>query len=189
MKCQQSGEDLEHEHLQAFGPTLGPVYTALHNEVTWLHAKWLEYRKLYAQSDKRIDLLNATAPFFFQVVHDVLWEDVLLHIARLTDPPEQGRHKNLTLCRLPEAVPDERLAEELRDLVRVAKEQTQFARKHRDKRLAHSDLSLAIGVKAAQLPDASRQDVEEALDCFRKILNRLRASYMDGGGEMAYQYF
>ena len=43
------------------GATLGPLYHALNKEVTWLHAKWLEYRKLYAESEERVDLLNGTA--------------------------------------------------------------------------------------------------------------------------------
>lgn len=183
----QSEQEVEQEHLQAFGPTVGPLYHALHNEVTWLHAKWLEYRKLYAQSEKRIDLLNETAAFFFRVVQDVLWEDVLLHIARLTDPRKQGPFENLTLCRLPEAVPDQCLAKELRELVKNALDRSQFARQWRNKRLAHSDLSLAIDAKAAPLPGVSRQHVENALSCFRRILNRLQVSYLDG--EVAYQHF
>ena len=180
-----SKEEVEQEHLQAFGPTLGPLYHALHNEMTWLHAKWLEYRKLYAKSEKRSDLLNGTAAFFFRVVHDVLWEDVLLHIARLTDPPKQGKFENLTLLRLPEAVPDQRLSDELRNLVKNALDRSQFARQWRDKHLAHSDLSLAINVKAAPLPRVSREHVEKALSCFRRILNRLHDSYLDG--QVAYE--
>ncbi len=183
----QSEEEVEQEHLQAFGPKLGPLYHALHNEVTWLHAKWLEYRKLYAHSQERIDLLNGTAAFFFRVVQDVLWEDVLLHIARLTDPPKQGQFENLTLRRLPEAVPDQCLADELRNLVDDALDRSQFARQRRNKHLAHRDLSLAIDGKATPLPGVSRQQVEEALSCFRSILNRLHVSYLDE--EVAYEYF
>jgi len=183
----KSEEEIQQEHLHAFGPTLGPLYHALHNEVTWLHAKWLEYRKLYAQSEERIDLLNGTAAFFFRLVQDVLWEDVLLHIARLTDPPKQRHFENLTLRRLPEAVPDQCLADELRSLVDDALERSQFARQWRNKRLAHSDLSLAVDVKAAPLPGVSRRHVEEALSCFRRILNRLHVSYLDG--KVAYEHF
>ena len=155
--------------------------------MTWLHAKWLEYRKLYAQSEERIDLLNGTAAFFFRVVQDVLWEDVLLHIARLTDLPDQGRFKNLTLRRLPEAVPDQHLANELSNLVENANVKSQFARDWRNKRIAHSDLSLAIDVKATPLPGVSRQHIEDALNCFRRILNRLYSSYLNA--EVAYEHF
>jgi hypothetical protein len=76
MADHQSAVDVERQHLEAFGPEAGPLYHGLHNEVVWLHAKWLEYRKLFAKSDKRIELLNDTAGFFFKVVQDTLWENV-----------------------------------------------------------------------------------------------------------------
>lgn len=183
----RSAEEIGQEQLQVLGSTLGPLYHALYKDVVWLHAKWLEYRKLYARSQKRIELLNDTAGFFFRVVQDALWENVLLHIARLTDPPGQGKYTNLTLLRLPEAVPDQCLADELRHLVENALCRSQFARQLRNKRLAHHDLSLAIDVKAEPLPGVSRQVVEEALDSFRRILNRLHVSYL--GGEVGFEHF
>ena len=85
---------------------MGPLYHALESELTWFHAKWLEYRKLYAHSEKRIDFLNESAAFFFRIVQDTLLENILLHITRLTDPPRQGPFENLTLLQLPAAVND-----------------------------------------------------------------------------------
>src|ERR1700687_5020356 len=178
MSHHQSAEGVEQDHLQAFGPTLVPLYHELYNKETWLHAKWLEYRKLYAKSEKRIELLNDTAAFFFRVVQDVLWENVLLHIARLTDPPIQGRFRNLTLLCLPDAVADQALADELRNLVTIGLEQCQFAREGGEKRLAHNDLSLANDAKATPLPDVSRQHVESALANFRQIMNRLSRAFL-----------
>lgn len=187
MSRRQSGEEIEQEHLQTLGPTLGPLYHALDNEVIWLHAKWLEYRKLYAESQERVDLLNETAGFFFQLIKDVLWKDILLHIARLTDRPEIGKSENLTLRRLPDVVPDQCLADELQKLVDDALARSQFARKWRNKRIAHKDLSLAIDDKASPLPGVSRAHIEQALASFRRILNRLHASYL--GGAVAYERF
>ena len=183
----RSAEEVEQRHLQALGPTLGPLYYGLHNEVTWLHAKWLEYRKLYGKSEKRIELLNETAAFFFRVVQDALWENVLLHIARLTDPPIQGKFKNLTLLCLPDAVADQALADDLRDLVGASLNQSQFAREWRNKRLAHNDLALAVDAKATPLPGVSRQNVEEALASFRQIMNRLYGAFFQS--EVAFDHF
>lgn len=187
MNRYKSADDIKREHLQGFGPTLGPLYHALYNEVTWLHAKWLEYRKLYGKSEKRIDLLNETAAFFFRVIQDVLWDDILLHIARLTDPPTQGKYENLTLLRLPDAVEDGALATEFRGLVKTGLDRSQFARKWRDKHLAHIDLSHAIDVKATTLPGVSRQDVEDVLASFRQIMNRFHSIYLQG--EVVFDHF
>ena len=40
MSSKKSTEDVEREHLEAFGEPLGAVYHALSNEVVWLHLKW-----------------------------------------------------------------------------------------------------------------------------------------------------
>ena len=181
-----SAEETETQHLEAFGPTLGPLYHALDNELIWLHAKWLEYRKLYADSEKRVDFLNETAAHFFGVVQDVLWRDVLLHITRLTDPPGQGHFENLTLLRLPETVADTKLARELRSLIEDALAKSEFARQWRNRHLAHQDLSLALDRNAKPLPAASRQNVEEALANLRSVMNRLRASYLTE--DVAYEH-
>ena len=187
MDSNKSSDEVEQEYIQAMGSSLGSLYNALHKEVVWLHAKWLEYRKLYAESKERINLLNDTAAFFFHIVQDVLWEDVLLHIARLTDSPKQGKFENLTLRRLPDKVPDEVLANELDSLVKNALKEAQFARKWRDKRLAHIDLSHAIDVKATTLPGVSRQHIEDVLAKFREIMNCLHCSYLNS--EVKYELF
>jgi hypothetical protein len=183
----QSAEEVEQEHLRAFGPTLGRLYHELYNEVTWVHAKWLQYRELYAKSEKRIELLNQTAALFFRIVQDALWENVLLHIARLTDPPVQGEFKNLTLQCLPDAVGDQVLAGDLRNLVEAGLNRSQFAREWRNKRLAHNDLSLAVDAKAARLPGVSRQNVEDALASFRQIMNRMYGAFFQS--EVAFEHF
>ena len=180
-----SAEEIRQEHLQAFGPNLGPVYNALHNDVAWLHQKWLEYRKLYAESRERIDLLNGAACEFFGILQFVLWRDVLLHIARLTDPPKTGSFENLTLRRLPTEVEDEGLAGEISSLVGDALARSEFARKLRNKIFAHTDFIQAI--EAEPLRVGSRDDVEQALRCIRAVLNRLHVSYM--GGEVRFDRF
>src|SRR3989304_10132230 len=97
-------DDVRKEHLASMGPRLGPVCNELLNEVAWLHAKWHEYKELYGEKPTRVELLNRAAGFFFRIVQDTLWEDTLLHVARLTDPPGSGRRQNLTVFRLPSPV-------------------------------------------------------------------------------------
>jgi hypothetical protein len=66
-----TAEEVEKHHLSVLGPTAGPVYHALHNDVIWLHAKWLQFRQLYGTSSERLDILNQATGFFFRVVEDV----------------------------------------------------------------------------------------------------------------------
>ena len=182
-----TSQEVNKAYLSAFGPELGPLYYALENEVVWLHAKWLEYRKLFAKSQKRIDLLNEASGFFFRVVQDVLWDDVLLHIARLTDPAKQGRFENLTVARLDLAFQNSSVGSELSKVVEVVKERAQFAREWRNRRIAHRDLSLALDLKARPLPGASRQHVEDVLASIREAMNLLRRHFLDS--DMGFEHF
>src|SRR5437867_12009636 len=113
MSESKTAEQVRDERLQVLGRIVGPLYHALYGEVTWLHAKWKQYRILFAESPERIELLNGVAGFFFRVIQDVLWDDVLLHIVRLTDPPRSVGKDNLTLFRLAESVQERALVLEV----------------------------------------------------------------------------
>jgi len=177
-----TSEETERTHLAAFGPSLGPLYHALYSEVIWLHVKWQQYRRLYAKSKNRIALLNKTAGFFFGMVEDALWNDVLLHITRMTDT----RKGTLTLDRLPKAIKDTKLATKVRKLVHVARARSEFAREWRNRHIAHRNLELALHAKVQPLPDASRQDVEQALASIREVLNLLHRERV--GDDVAFEH-
>lgn len=172
-------ESVRQAHLDALGEDLGPVYHALYNEVVWLHAKWLEYRKLFGQAPERVELLNRSAPFFFHVAQDVFWNDALMHVARLTDPASQGDHENLSLLQLPALIDDEPLAARVSELVSSAVLRADFARTYRNKRLAHSDLGHALNEGASPLSGGSRRDIEEVLSAFTDVLNVIYREFFD----------
>ena len=172
-------DDVRKEHLASMGPRLGPVYNALWNEVAWLHAKWHEYKQLYGEKPARLELLNRSAGLFFRIVQDTLWEDTLLYLARLTDPPRSAGRQNLTLCQLPSLVDDAGLRAQLEPLLTEARSRTQFARDWRNRHIAHRDLGRALGEGANPLADASRNHVDEALRAVAAVLNCVNTSYLN----------
>lgn len=182
-----SADELLEESVRDMGPELGAVYHALWNEVAWVHAKWKQYRQLYAVSPERIDLLNQAASLFFGLVQDALLEDVVLHLARLTDSPRSVGKRNLTVRALPELILQEPLAAEIGGLVDSAVSACVSLRAWRNKHLAHRDLSLAIASSTEPLPGISRENLEEALASVRAVLNRLASHYWRR--EVAYQKF
>jgi hypothetical protein len=183
----KSGEELLEQSIRDMGPELGPLYHALRNEVTWVHAKWKQYRQLYAVSPERIDLLNQAAGHFFGVIQDSLLEDVVLHLARLTDSPQSRGKSNLTLRALPELIIEEPLASDIKTLVSAALAACGFVQAWRNRRLAHRDLTLALASSTDPLPGISRSDVEAALASTGAVLNRLAGHYWDT--EVAYHHF
>jgi hypothetical protein len=181
----RSAEEVEADRLAVLGPDLGPLFHALDNEVSWLHAKWKEFRELYASSPT-VDLLNQTAAFFFRVVQDTLWHDALLQVARLTDPPVTAGKSNLTLRRLPPALPAGSLQGEVEALVSKTLSEAAFARDWRNRRLAHSDLGLALG-GAQPLAEASRQHMETVLSSMRNVMNAVNQHHWNS--TTAYEHF
>jgi len=80
-------EAIKADNINSMGKDLGELYTAIWNEVVWLHMKWGECVELYGTRKSRIELLNKTASRFFRILQDIFLEDIILHISRLTDNP------------------------------------------------------------------------------------------------------
>ena len=160
------------------GDEIGSVYSALWQEVAWLHKKWAEYVALFGTNPTRIALLNRAAPSFFRTVQDSLWENVLLHLARITDSPKSAGRSNLSIKRLASAVSGSPIDTKMLALEAVALDATKFARDWRNRKLAHSDLDLALDKHVDPLAPASRADVVTALASLGELLNVVSAHYM-----------
>lgn len=161
------------------GDPLGKLFYALWQELAWLYEKWAEYVVLYGTKPSRIDLLNRAAPLFFRVIQDILWEDMILHIARLTDPPKSSGKATLTIRRLPDLVKDGNTAQALRGLINIAIQSSEFCRDWRNRHIAHRDLNLALEKEIVPLKRASRKKIKEALNSIAEVLNAVSQHYTD----------
>jgi AbiU2 len=173
-----SPAELEHEHVRAMGPDLGRRYHALWNDFVWLHMKWDEFETLYAQSADRVKLLNQVAPHFFWQLQDMMWRDVLLHVARIVDSPATGGRKNLTIQALAPFISNPALSSEVKQLVNDAVERAAFAKDRRNRSFAHNDLALKLKQAAHPLPSTRRTDVEGALEAIGRVLERIHTTYL-----------
>jgi hypothetical protein len=173
MADEQTPDDVRNEHVSRLGSDLGPVYNALWNDVASLHVKWREYREMFGSTPERIELLNSAAGLFFRIVQDTLWDDTLLHLCRLTDPPQSAGRSNLTLRALPPLVMDPLLRGEVSALVDQAVVATAFARDWRNRHLSHRDLALALNSGAQPLVRASRVQVSSAVAAIHAVLNKI----------------
>ena len=161
------------------GTELGAIYNALWQQLAWLHSKWAEYVDLFGTKESRVALMNEAAPRFFRIVQDSIWDDVLIHIARLTDPPKSAGRANLTIQRLP-ALVGAAVKAEVNGKIAVALTRSAFARDWRNRRIAHGDYELALDLSAAiPLAPASRQMVREALESLCDVINAVGLHYLD----------
>ncbi len=176
--------DIPNEYVKALGADLGAIYQALCNDVSWLHFKWNQYRILFAESPERIDLLNRVAGAFFLITQEVLRDDVLLHIARLTDRKDHGKDKeNLSLLQLASAVKVNapQISVEVDSLVKQAREKARFVVDWRNRRLAHTSLDVALARGAKALPGIDREQIEGFLRALRAVLNKISNDFWDVG--------
>ena len=162
-------EEVEKAYVNSMGPELGPLFHELSNECSLLHWKWGEYVILFGSKPERIDLLNEAAGPFFRLVQDYLWEGILLHIARLTDPERSGGKENLTLHRLPRfGLPV------AKEQINECSENAKFARDWRNRHIAHRDLGIALDENAKPLAPASQLAVQKCLDSIANVLNAVQ---------------
>lgn len=133
---ERTAEQARDENVAVMGQEIGAIYSALWQEVALIYQKWGQFVELFGTSPERVDLLNKAAPTLFRTVQDSLLGDLLLHLARLTDPPQSVRKSNLSLRRLQEVVIGSPVEAGVEASTSKAVTATAFARDWRNRRLS-----------------------------------------------------
>ena len=113
------------------------------------------------------------------MVQDIMWDAILVHIARLTDSPITFGRKNLTIKNIADFIEDVNLKTRVEQLVQTMLKATEFCRDWRHRLIAHRDLDLALNDPSAVVPTANKQQVDEALKAIAKVLNAVEEHYAD----------
>lgn len=165
------------EYVAHMGERLGKRFDELWQELAWVNIKWAEHVELYGTKESRIDLMNKAAPVFFRIAQDTLLEDVLLHIARLTErSPFKGEGERLTVHTLP-ALVDVRIRKSVSELVKRAQLKASICKEWRDRQIAHGNAALALK-EAAPLEPITAQYIREALAAIGDVLNEVHRHYL-----------
>lgn len=157
-----------------------PGGTSVHDQLKALRDHWCEIQWRFQEYEdlftpERIPLINAFAGPFMGLVQRLLWDDLLLRVARLTDRERSGRNgkRNLTIRRIPSFFKGER-RHRLQALVDEAIEAAKFAKDHRNRRIAHADLELVLQDSAAKpLEQADRHRIDAALKKAHAVFDHL----------------
>jgi hypothetical protein len=187
MSKSQSAQDVRTKYIAAMPAPLGEHFSNLFNSVAWLNSKWDDYRALFRSSPETIELMNTTAGAFFFGLSQMYWEVIVLHLCRLTDPPELGKYRNLSVRTIADLVPNTEsptFRASLDSAIGDCMSKTAFARVWRDKRFAHTDLPLPGGKVATPLPAIEESAVQEAIDSIGEAMNCFERHYL--GGEVGY---
>jgi hypothetical protein len=172
-----TGEEVRRDQIEKMGFELGSLFNLLYNEIIWLHYKWSEFEELYGTKESRIQIENQSAPFFFFIIQKVLWENILLGIARITDTEKSRGKKNITIQALPRLIHDEKLKRKLESSIKNILKKTEFCRDLRNRWISHYDYELSINDTAKPLENATRLLVTESLEEIEKLINILLNDY------------
>ena len=164
-----TNRQLREDRARIMGLEFARLFDELQDEYEWLHYKWSQFEEFFGQGPERIDLLNASASNFFYFLKKLLFEDAMLHLSRLTDPPASMGRTNLTIMRLPECIADPHFRAALQARVDTIKANCVFANSWRNKRLAHTDLSTARR-ECAALPTVDANQIKSATESVRLLL-------------------
>lgn len=186
MSQNKTAEQVKEEHIDKMGYGLGTIYNSLYNEIIWMYYKWIEYKELFGAKESRIDLMNRTAPFFFFVAQKILWENVLLGIARITDRPLIQGKKTVTIKAIPQFISDSNFRNEIEKKIEIVLSESKFCRDWRNRHIAHKDYSLSIDKNAAPLEPANRLKVEDSFQAIFSVMNALSQKYLQS--TTAYQF-
>ena len=155
--------------------TLDGLLDELGTEWAWGVARLSEFERLYGKIE-HVALLNSVGAEFFADVQGILWDDLLLRITRLTDPPQSSGRDNLTVRRLPEVCERAGLrVDDLQEQVDTAVRAADFARPHRNQRIGHKDLAYVIG--RGELPAATLDKIQGALDAIHAVLQTVNSTH------------
>lgn len=175
--------DVRARYVSSMPGQVGAVFFELWEEVVWLHGVWDIFVELFGAEQKRVDLLNDTAPAFFNVVSRTMQRDVFLGVARITDPASSGKggsRTNVSLWKLLEEVKaagDTAYAAKLEPQLNNLVQHCAPIRDVRNRLLAHADLATAQGVHPNPIPGVTRNDMERALELVRSFMNEVENHY------------
>lgn len=151
--------------------TLSKSFKKLWQDVVNLHAKWNLFQQLYGEQES-VAVLKETAPWAFRTFQLVLLDDILLSICRLTDPAQQGGNTNLTLAQLIDCIDPDKHGEfkqKVSEAYSLMADSFTFARGHRNRRIAHTDLATYNQPKP--LPDIDHQKIAKAIEDITTVMS------------------
>lgn len=131
---------------------INETYMALFQEVCHLHRKWGVFRHLYVSGQEIVDLINDAGGDFFGLTQTLLAHDIVLTIARLTDPKQSAGRENLCLEQLIHSIDFSQHGQLRRNIEQIysqSKPKFTFAKTYRNKLIAHYDFAM----KLARLPE------------------------------------
>ena len=200
--------NIKDQYIDELGLDVGDAFYQLHRNWIETSVQFEEYRILFDEKGN-IDLLNAIGSQVFRIIQFVMQDSLILHITRLTDQPGTGKKRNLSLRMIlqllkkdqniprPERFRDQEWIKDLEELVTKAEDKSEYARRHRNWRIAHLDFDTVKGEKPLRPLDI--EEVKQIIDSIFWVIRYVHSgmfpntdlldtvSYQSGAGHFMAQ--
>ncbi len=150
------------------------LYDSIRQDLIRIHANWQIYTKLYAISDESFVTMNNTAPGFFRLIQDVLVDNAVISLSRLTDPASYN--SIIRLVKLLKQQVNHVFYSELQSDLREIESACKEIREHRHKRVAHrvrKDQPPDLREQPQKLPPLTRKKINDVMKSLDDLMNKM----------------
>ncbi len=150
-----------------------PLFVSINQEVVQLSYRWKIFLQLFDSGEENLLLLNTNGSNVFQILQELILDNTILTLSRLTDKEKSSGQENASINNfLAKAKPrlNQISLDELDHTLGRLDSYVQNLRIHRNKAIAHKDMDHAVG--ARQLPDVTYDDLENSMEELRKIMSK-----------------
>ena len=142
---------------------LRQAFVAFREQSIWLRTCFNTFDALFQQEHRPKDLLQRTAPLFFNELNHVLLEYCRLQACKLTDPAGSWGRESLTVCNLNAHLQREGLMNQpIENAAAGLMRYRQLVKDSRNKGIAHLDKAATLANQP--LGEHAEQDVVDFLD-------------------------
>jgi len=142
------------------------------NEVSTIAVKFNQFSQLYLDGPETLALLSKSAALFFEFIGESLIRDIIMSIARLSDPAQTMGKDNLTFARLSNELTGDCKKEYDTELESL-KNRMSAIKQWRNKHLAHNSLDHSLN--KITLPNIDYDNLTECVKSSVTLLNIVNA--------------
>lgn len=162
---------------------IAKAHDLLGNQLYFLYTKWNYFKTLFCTTDEAIALLHYAAEFTFEIYRELLRDDIILSVCRITDRATtnvKGHLKdNLTLKYLATLIPNADTTLQTAVAAEITKIDAKVIsfRQHRNRRIGHHDLDTRKKRSTALLAELGLTETDDVLANIAGLLNCIEQFY------------
>lgn len=168
--------------------TLAELLEEIEQDVFRLSHIWETFRYLFAKDKKHVDVMNAVSGGFFFMTQQLLFDDAILRVSKLTDPAGNPHQENMSLEQLLRATDwettDPTKWARYRTKLDAVKAACKPCHGHRHKRVSHKAVELFTNT--ISIHDPTMKMIDDAQASIHEFVHDIRIDL--GHGSLSFDY-